>query len=73
MRRGRAARTRCSASLTDYANGVTDEATPVETLIEMMARLHRGLRRRCCGAALPLRPPPPAPPGIVYRFESGGG
>jgi purine nucleoside phosphorylase len=55
--------------LTDYANGVRDEATPVETLIEMMAAstdafaavLRAALPR--AGAATP------EPPGIVYRFD----
>jgi purine nucleoside phosphorylase len=55
--------------LTDYANGVKDEATPVETLIEMMAAstdafasvLRATLPR---AAAAPL-----TPPGVVYRFD----
>ena len=32
--------------LTDYANGVKDEATPVETLVRDDGRLGRGVRRR---------------------------
>jgi purine nucleoside phosphorylase len=54
--------------LTDYANGVKDEATPVETLIEMMAAstdafaaVLRAALPRAAAAA-------PGPPGIVYRF-----
>ena len=57
--------------LTDYANGVKDEATPVETLVEMMAAstdafavgaarrapARRGRRRR-------------RRPGVVYRFDA---
>jgi purine nucleoside phosphorylase len=53
---------------TDYANGVVEEATPVETLMEMMGRstavfaalLREGVPR---AAAAALRPP-----GTVLRF-----
>src|SRR4051795_683901 len=52
--------------LTDYANGVTDEATPVDTLVEMMAA-STGVFARVLAAAVPLvREPRPA--GVVYRF-----
>jgi purine nucleoside phosphorylase len=55
--------------LTDYANGVQDESTPVETLIEMMAastEAFAGVLR----AALPRADAAgPEPPGIVYRFD----
>ena len=54
---------------TDYANGVTEEATPVQTLLDMMAAststfapvLERAVPR-AAGADL-------APTGTVYRFE----
>jgi purine nucleoside phosphorylase len=56
--------------LTDYANGVHSEPTPVETLIEMMAAstetfaaVLRAALPRAAAAAV-------EPPGIVYRFES---
>jgi purine nucleoside phosphorylase len=56
---------------TDYANGVTDEATPVQTLLDMMAASTATFASvltaavpRAAGADL-------APAGTVYRFESG--
>jgi purine nucleoside phosphorylase len=52
--------------LTDYANGVKDEATPVETLVEMMAA-STGVFARVLAAAVP-RVSDPRPPGVVYRF-----
>ena len=55
--------------LTDYANGVSDEATPVSVLVEMMAAstdtFARVLRLAVPRAAAAL----PAPPGIMYRFS----
>ena len=54
--------------LTDYANGVKDEATPVETLVEMMAASGEAFAA-VLGAALPLIDAP-KPPGIVYRFPA---
>jgi purine nucleoside phosphorylase len=54
---------------TDYANGVTDEATPVQTLVDMMAAstatfaaVLEAAVPRAAGADL-------APTGTVYRFE----
>ena len=52
--------------LTDYANGVKDEATPVATLVEMMAASTDAFAA-VLQAALP-RVAAPAPPGVVYRF-----
>jgi len=52
---------------TDYANGVTDEATPVSTLTEMMARSTDAFAA-VLGAALPLISSA-SPAGVVYRFE----
>jgi purine nucleoside phosphorylase len=54
--------------LTDYANGVTDEATPVETLIELMGASTDAFAR-VLAAAVPLAAAAePRPPGVVYRF-----
>jgi purine nucleoside phosphorylase len=53
---------------TDYANGVTDEATPVETLIAMMAASTEAFSS-VLSAALP-KISEPKPPGVVYRFGS---
>ena len=54
---------------TDYANGVTEEATPVQTLLDMMAASTATFAAvlaaavpRAAGAEL-------APAGTVYRFE----
>jgi purine nucleoside phosphorylase len=54
---------------TDYANGVTEEATPVQTLLDMMAAstatfaaVLEAAVPRAAGADL-------APTGTVYRFE----
>ncbi len=54
--------------LTDYANGVKEEATPVEELVRMMAASGEAFAA-VLGAALPLIDAP-APPGVVYRFPS---
>jgi purine nucleoside phosphorylase len=53
--------------LTDYANGVAEEATPVETLIENMAASTDAFAR-VLAAAVPLAADP-RPPGVVYRFD----
>jgi hypothetical protein len=47
---------------------VTDEATPVETLIAMMAASTEAFAS-VLSAALP-KIDAPAPPGVVYRFDS---
>ena len=58
--------------LTDYANGVNDEATPVDTLVEIMAASTEAFAA-VLRAALPLAAAsPPAPPGMVYRFAGVG-
>jgi purine nucleoside phosphorylase len=55
--------------LTDYANGVKDEATPVATLVEMMAASTDAFAS-VLRAALPrAAAATPEPPGIVYRFD----
>jgi purine nucleoside phosphorylase len=58
--------------LTDYANGVAAEATPVGTLLELMARSTEAFAA-VLAAALPrvaAAPAPPAPPGVILRFDS---
>jgi purine nucleoside phosphorylase len=56
--------------LTDYANGVAEEATPVQTLVENMAastEIFASILR----SALPhAAATTPAPPGVVYRFDA---
>jgi purine nucleoside phosphorylase len=54
---------------TDYANGVTDEATPVEELLRLIAA-SKDVFAQVLAATLPhLAARPPAPPGVIYRFE----
>jgi purine nucleoside phosphorylase len=55
---------------TDYANGVRDEATPVEELIRLMGE-STATFASVLAAALPgLDAAQLSPPGVVYRFES---
>ena len=55
--------------ITDYANGVADEPTPVETLLEMMGR-STAVLAAVLEAALPrVDAAALGPAGIVYRFE----
>ena len=54
---------------TDYANGVTDEATPVETLIDMMAASSATFAAVLEAAVPRAADADPAPTGTVYRFE----
>jgi purine nucleoside phosphorylase len=57
--------------VTDYANGVQREPTPVETLLEMMAASTDAFAR-VLSAAVPLAAAADlSPPGVVYRFERG--
>jgi len=54
---------------TDYANGVSEEATPVEELLRLIER-SRGVFSSTLAAALArLEERPPAPTGVIYRFE----
>jgi purine nucleoside phosphorylase len=54
---------------TDYANGVQDEPTPVERLLELIAA-STDTFARLLEAALPrIDPAALAPAGIVYRFH----
>jgi purine nucleoside phosphorylase len=55
--------------VTDYANGVRAEATPVATLLELMAA-STGAFAAVLEAAVPLAAAAGlSPPGVVYRFE----
>jgi purine nucleoside phosphorylase len=54
---------------TDYANGVQDEPTPVQTLIDMMAASTASFAR-ILAAAMPLAEAAElSPAGVVYRFD----
>jgi purine nucleoside phosphorylase len=54
---------------TDYANGVTDEPTPVEELLRLIGA-STDVFASVLAAALPaLAARESAPPGVVYRFE----
>src|SRR5918999_2939798 len=56
---------------TDYANGVKDEATPVERLLELIAASTETFAR-LLGEALPrIDAAALAPTGVVYRFHDG--
>jgi purine nucleoside phosphorylase len=55
--------------VTDYANGVSPEPTPVATLLEMMAA-STGAFATVLGGAVPLAATAVlSAPGVVYRFE----
>jgi purine nucleoside phosphorylase len=54
---------------TDYANGVQDEPTPVQTLIDMMAASTETLAAVLAEAVPRAAAAPPDPVGTVYRFE----
>jgi purine nucleoside phosphorylase len=54
---------------TDYANGVSDEPTPVEELLRLIDA-SKGVFRQVLGCALARLPSAAvAPPGVIYRFE----
>jgi len=55
--------------VTDYANGVAEEATPVETLLEMMGRSTAVIASVLAEALPRIDAAALAPAGIVYRFE----
>jgi len=54
---------------TDYANGVHDEATPVQTLLDMMAASTATFAALLGGAVPRAAAADLAPAGTVYRFE----
>lgn len=56
---------------TDYANGVSEAATPVEELLRLIAA-SSGVFASVLERALPAlaaAPEPPAPAGVIYRFD----
>jgi purine nucleoside phosphorylase len=57
--------------VTDYANGVVDEATPVATLIEMMGRSTEVLAMVLAAALPRIDAAALEPTGMVYRFGPG--
>jgi purine nucleoside phosphorylase len=54
---------------TDYANGVQDEATPVQTLLDLMAQSTDAFARVLAAAVPRAAGADLAAPGVVYRFE----
>jgi purine nucleoside phosphorylase len=56
---------------TDYANGVREEATPVQTLLDMLAASTETFAAVLAAAVPRAAAADLAPPGTVYRFESG--
>ena len=54
---------------TDYANGVTEEATPVQTLLDMMAASTATFAAVLAAAVPRAAGADLAPAGTVYRFE----
>jgi len=55
---------------TDYANGVSEEATPVERLLELIAASTHTFASVLEAAVPRVSEAAPAPAGIVYRFHS---
>jgi purine nucleoside phosphorylase len=56
-------------SATDYANGVSEVATPVEELLRLIAA-SSGVFARVVGEVLPrLASATPEPTGVIYRFD----
>jgi len=55
---------------TDYANGVQEQATPVQTLLDMMAASTATFAAVLAAAVPRAAAADRAPTGIVYRFES---
>ena len=56
---------------TDYANGVQDEATPVERLLELIAASTDTFARVLSEALPRIGADSLAPTGVVYRFHEG--
>jgi 5'-methylthioadenosine phosphorylase len=55
---------------TDYANGVMDEATPIEELLRLIAASTEVFATVLASAVPSLARQDLIPPGVVYRFES---
>ncbi len=58
---------------TDYANGVQDEPTPVQTLLDMMAASTATFAPVLERAVPRAEASEPAPAGVVYRFDASAG
>ena len=58
---------------TDYANGVQDEPTPVQTLLDMMAASTETFASVLAAAVPRAAAAELAPAGMVYRFEGPSG
>jgi purine nucleoside phosphorylase len=58
---------------TDYANGVQQEPTPIEKLLELMAASTATFAAVLAEAVPRAAAARPAPPGIVYRFDAEEG
>ena len=54
---------------TDYANGVMEEATPVEELLRLIAASTEVFATVLAAAVPKLAGQDLSPPGVVYRFE----
>jgi purine nucleoside phosphorylase len=54
---------------TDYANGVKEEATPVEELLRLIGASGEAFASVLARALPKLAETAPAPPGVIYRFE----
>jgi purine nucleoside phosphorylase len=57
---------------TDYANGVQEQATPVETLLELIARSTETFASVLRAAVPRVDEGALAPAGVVYRFHAEG-
>jgi len=55
---------------TDYANGVVEQATPVEELVRLIERSTEVFGSTLAAAVGELAGEAPRPSGIVYRFET---
>ena len=55
---------------TDYANGVKDEPTPVERLLELIAASSESFALLLAAAVPKAAAAQLAPSGVVYRFHS---
>jgi purine nucleoside phosphorylase len=54
---------------TDYANGVMEEATPVEELLRLIAGSGEVFSSVLRQVVVTLGGGRPSPPGVIYRFE----
>jgi len=54
---------------TDYANGVAEEATPVEELLRLIGASGETFAKVIAAALPRLAECPPSAPGVIYRFD----